>query len=55
MDIKITIGADARLLETINRLTEAISGSNRVQGSLQETSDAVLKARESQTITDRDF
>ena len=55
MDIKITIGADARLLETINRLTEAISGSNRAQGPLQEIPDAVLKARESQAITDRDF
>lgn len=48
MDIKITIGADARLLETINRLTEAISGSNRVQGTLQEIPDAVLKANASQ-------
>lgn len=55
MDIKITIGADARLLATIERLTDAIIGSNRVQGPLQETSDAVLKARESQAITDRDF
>ena len=55
MDIKITIGADARLLETINRLTEAISGSNRIQGTLQEIPDAVLKARENQAITDRDF
>lgn len=55
MDIKITIGADARLLETINRLTDAIIGSNRVQGTLQEIPGTVLKANESQRITDRDF